>query len=41
MKSMLAGFAAVILLAVAAWYGLHELGFSAQDAYSGPNVRLE
>ena len=29
MKAMLAGFAAMILLALGAWYGLHELGFSA------------
>lgn len=40
MKSMLAGFAAVILIGVAAYYGLHELGFSAEEAYSGPNVRV-
>lgn len=41
MKAMLAGFAAIVLIAIGAYYGLHELGFSAEDAYSGPNVRLE
>lgn len=41
MKAMLAGFAAIVLIGVGAYYGLHELGFSARDAYSGPNVRLE
>lgn len=41
MKAMLAGFAAMILIAIGAYYGLHELGFSARDAYSGPSVRVE
>ena len=41
MKAMLAGFAAMILLALGAWYGLHELGFSTADVYSGANVRLD
>ncbi|AKO99880.1 MAG: hypothetical protein RID15_06920 [Marinovum algicola] len=41
MKAMFAGFAAIVLIGVAAYYGLHELGFSAQEAYSGPNVRVQ
>ncbi|WP_261332018.1 hypothetical protein [Mameliella sediminis] len=41
MKAMLAGFTAMILLAVGAWYGLNELGFSSADRNSGANVRLD
>lgn len=41
MKAMLTGFVAIVLIAVLAWYGLNALGFSAQDAYSGANVRVE
>lgn len=41
MKAMYAGFAAMILIAVGAYYGLHEIGYSSQDRYSGQNVRLE
>lgn len=41
MKAMLAGFAAMIVLSIGAWYGLHQLGFSSQDVYSSPNVRLD
>jgi hypothetical protein len=41
MKAMLAGFAAIILLGLGAWYGLTQLGFSSADVYSSPNVRLD
>ena len=41
MKAMMTGFAASILIAVGAYYGLQEAGFSAQEAGSGPNVRLD
>ncbi len=41
MKSMLAGFAAVAVIGVVAYYGLHEIGFSSQEVYSGENVRLD
>ncbi len=41
MKSMLAGFAAMILIGVAAYYGLHELGYASWEVYSGPNVRVD
>jgi len=41
MKSMLAGFVAVAVIGVVAYYGLHEIGFSSQEVYSGENVRLD
>ncbi|WP_268874336.1 hypothetical protein [Tropicimonas marinistellae] len=41
MKAMLAGFAAAIVIAFGAWYALNHVGFSSQETYSGPNVRLE
>lgn len=41
MKAMITGFLLIIVIGVAAWFGLGELGFSSQEAYSGPNVRLD
>ncbi len=41
MKAMFAGFAAALLIAFGAWYGLTHAGFSSQEVYSGPNVRVE
>lgn len=41
MKAMLAGFAAIVVIGVGAYYGLQEIGFSAQEAYSGANVRVK
>ncbi|SMX50518.1 hypothetical protein [Maliponia aquimaris] len=41
MKAMFAGFAAAILIAAGAWYGLNQLGFSSAEVYSSPNVRLD
>jgi len=41
MKAMLSGFAAIIVIGVAAYFGLHEIGFSSAEVYSGPNVRLD
>ncbi len=41
MKAMLAGFAAIIVITVAAWYGLGQAGFSSQDVYSSQNVRID
>lgn len=41
MKAMMSGFAVMILISVAAYYGLGAAGFSAKDASSGANVRLE
>lgn len=40
MKVMFAGFVASVLIAVAAWYGLNNAGFSTQQTYTSPNVRL-
>ncbi|MDR9393745.1 hypothetical protein [Roseovarius sp. SYSU LYC5161] len=40
MKSMFAGFAAIVIIAVGAWYGLGELGFSTGERNAGAAVRL-
>jgi len=41
MKSMFLAFLTVVVLAVLADFGLHRAGFSAQEASSGPAVRLD
>ena len=41
MKAMLTGFATMIVIAVGAYYLLHQMGFSSQEVYSSDNVRLE
>lgn len=41
MKAMLSGFAAIVVIAVAASFLLGEAGFSARDVNSGSNVRLD
>ncbi len=41
MKAMMAGFAAIILIAIAASYSLEQTGFSAQEKFSGNAVRLD
>ncbi|WP_259996573.1 hypothetical protein [Sulfitobacter sp. S223] len=41
MKAMLMGFASIVVIAAVAYFGLHEMGFSSQDVYSGDNVRLD
>lgn len=40
MKIMFTGFAAAILIAVGAYYGLHAIGFSAADTTASPSVRV-
>lgn len=40
MKTMLIGFAAIILIALAASFGLNEIGFSSEERFSGNAVRL-
>lgn len=40
MKEMMAGFAAIILIAVAAYYTLNNLGFSSADQSAGDAVRI-
>ncbi|CUH80757.1 hypothetical protein [Tropicibacter naphthalenivorans] len=41
MKAMFTGFVAMTLIAIGAYFALHEMGFSSADVMSGPNVRLE
>ena len=41
MKAMLAAFAMILVIAVAANFGLEEAGFSSQEVQSGPSVRLD
>ena len=41
MQAMMTGFALTIVIAVGAWYGLGQAGFSAEDVNSGPSVRLD
>ncbi len=41
MKVMLAAFAATAVIAVGAWYGLGQLGFSTSDQQAGTDVRLD
>lgn len=40
MKSMFVGFATAIAITIAASFVLAEIGFSAEDRYSGDNVRV-
>lgn len=41
MKSMFLAFLAIVVVAVVADVGLDYAGFSAQEATSGPSVRLD
>lgn len=41
MKAMLSAFAAIFLIAVIAWFGLENAGFTAAKHNSGPDVRLD
>ncbi|WP_272945302.1 hypothetical protein [Actibacterium atlanticum] len=41
MKTILAGFAGIVVLAVIANYALNSAGFSSQDKFSSDSVRLE
>ncbi|WP_263619685.1 hypothetical protein [Salipiger bermudensis] len=41
MKAMFTGFVAIIVIGIVAYFGLHEIGFSSAEVYSGPNVRLD
>ncbi|MDU9004598.1 hypothetical protein [Sedimentitalea todarodis] len=41
MKAMLSAFAAIVLIAILAWYGLDNTGFSEARRTSGPDVRLD
>ena len=41
MKAMLSAFVLTAVIAVGAWYGLHQAGFSSGDRMSGDAVRLD
>lgn len=41
MKAMYGAFAFAIVVAVVAYFGLNQAGFSTQDQGSGANVRLD
>jgi hypothetical protein len=41
MKAMMAGFAAIVLIAVVASVVLKQTGFSAHEKFSGSAVRLD
>jgi hypothetical protein len=42
MKAMLSAFVVMGLIAVGAWYGLHQLGFSSSEhQMSGGSVRID
>jgi hypothetical protein len=41
MKAMMSGFIAMAVIAVGAYFVLHEAGFSSQESQSGANVRLD
>ena len=41
MKAMYAGFAAMIVIGVGAYFTLQQMGFSAENATSSASVRLE
>lgn len=41
MKTMLAGFAAMVVISVGAYFVLQEMGLSAQNQNSGNAVRLD
>ncbi len=40
MKTMLLAFACIAVIAVGAWYGLHQAGFSIQEVTTRSSVRL-
>jgi hypothetical protein len=41
MRAMLTAFLAIVVIAVAADFGLNRAGFTSQDVQSSPNVRLD
>ena len=41
MKAMLAAFAAIVIIAIAADFGLERAGFSSADRTTGAAVRLD
>lgn len=41
MKAMATGFAAMIVIALGAYFTLNNMGFGVDQVYSSPSVRLE
>ncbi|WP_268870847.1 hypothetical protein [Actibacterium mucosum] len=41
MKAMYTGFAAIVLIAVAASFGLQQIGYATDERQSGAAVRLK
>lgn len=41
MKAMLAAFAAIVVIAIGASYGLERAGFSSEERQAAPSVRLD
>ncbi len=41
MKAMLSAFAAIAVISVGAYFGLHEAGFGSADRQSSSSVRLD
>jgi len=41
MKAMFAGFVAIAVISVAAWFALGQAELSSQNANAGGNVRLD
>ncbi|SIS51150.1 hypothetical protein [Paracoccus saliphilus] len=41
MKAVLTGLIVMIAVSLGAWLVLGETGFSSQEVYSSPNVRLD
>ncbi len=41
MKAVFAGFAAIIVISVGAYFGLEQAGFSSEEINSSSNVRLD
>ncbi len=40
MKAMLSAIAAIAVIGVGAWYGLHQLGFTSQEVNTVPGARV-
>ncbi|MEX0287256.1 MAG: hypothetical protein AB3N23_21835 [Paracoccaceae bacterium] len=41
MKAMMTGFVAIVVIGIAAYYGLGQAGFSSAEVHSTDNVRLD
>lgn len=41
MKVMLSSFAAIVVIAVGAYYVLQEVGFSSEERQAAPSVRID